>query len=244
MKIWSTSKLTCTHSATDETFAHTLATFCTFDLKLSSGNAFVTLTGNKPEPSLGNHPCNTNAKLTSLFISPSLYWPLKEQLWVQIKDTFPIHTNPTSLNSCQSGSRIATKNTLCIDHILTNGEEMARWGEGGVLEMTAPSSALAQLQGREKHELAKEAWFAHWYCHSLQLWWPLQENCPIPLSEETQVLYTTTTEDYFKCNTQSRCSAVRLATTSWISALKVKKCSVDHFTHIPNAHSYTNLIRS
>lgn len=222
----------------------TLASFSTFVLKLSSGNTCVTLTGNKPQPLLGNHPCSTNAKLTPLLISPSLYWPPQEQLWVQIKDTFPLHTQSNLIKQLSTYRRIATKNTLCIDHILTNGEEMACWGEREVLEMMAPSSALAQLQDREKHELAKDVWFAHWYCLSFQLWWPLQEKCPIPLSEETQVLYATTTDYYFKCNTQSRCSAVRLATTSWRSALKVKKCSVDHFTHIPNPHSYTNLIRS
>lgn len=46
----------------------TLAIFSTSVLKLSMGiqsSTCVTLTGNKPQHSLGNHPCSTNAKLTS-----------------------------------------------------------------------------------------------------------------------------------------------------------------------------------
>lgn len=156
MKIWSTSKLACTQSTTDETFAHTLATFSTFVPKLSSGNTCVTLTGNKPQPSLGNHPCSTNAKLTSLPIFPSLYWPPQEQLWGQIKDTFPIHTQSNLIKQLSTYCRIATKNTLCIDHILRNGEETACWGEREVLGMWHPALPRLNCKMGRSMKLAKE----------------------------------------------------------------------------------------
>lgn len=195
------------------------------------------------QPSL-QHKCKADV----LLISPSLYWPLQEQLWVQIKDTFPIHMQSNLIKWSSTYRRIAAKNTLCIDHILPNEEEMACWGERQVLEMMASSSVRAWLQD-EKHETGKRSvvcslvlpLIATVVTSAVRMPDSSFRGNPSALHKSHRGLL------YFKCNTDSRCSAVRLATTSWRSALKVKKCSVDHtqnFTRIPNPHIYTNLIRS
>lgn len=93
----STYKLACAHTTANETTAYVLAVFSTFVLKLSpaaQSSTCVTLTGNEPQCLLGNHPCSTNSRLTSWSLPlPFLYWPLGEQLWVQTKATFSIHTH-------------------------------------------------------------------------------------------------------------------------------------------------------
>lgn len=64
----STYELACAHATTNETRAHVSAVFSMFVLKLSpatQSSTCITLTGNEPQRSLGNHPCSTNARLTS-----------------------------------------------------------------------------------------------------------------------------------------------------------------------------------
>lgn len=102
MKRCSTYKLACAPTSTDETRAHTLATFSTFVLKLRLGiqsSTCVTLTGNKPQHSLGNRPCSTNAKLTSCSFPLPFTDHFKSSRGCKSR-TCSLHThNPTSLNS-------------------------------------------------------------------------------------------------------------------------------------------------
>lgn len=130
MKRCSTYKLACAHITTDETRAHMLATFSMFVLKLSSGiqsSTCVTLTGNKPQHSLGNHPCSTNAKLTSCSFPLPFIDHFKSSCGCKSR-THSLYThNPTSLNIV-----VHLSQDSCQEHIVHTSHSI-KWGRNGLL---------------------------------------------------------------------------------------------------------------
>lgn len=192
------------------------------------------------QPSL-QHKCKTDV----LLISPSLYWPLREQLQVETKTTFSIHTHqPQKMvaNLTQNCCQVQIVERWCP----TKWGEMVSWGDGqtGSRRRWHPALSWPNCKMGRSTTRAKEVQFVPQYCRSLQLWWPLREEHATPLPEETQALYRIATEDYLTSNATPTPdnSAVRLLTASRRSALKVKQCSADHtqdhFTHTPNPHIY------
>lgn len=105
-----------------------LATFSTFVLKLSTSiqrRTCVTLTGNKPQRSLGNHPWNTNAQLTSCsFPLPFIDHFSCGANQGHIPYTHTVQLHKTVVNLLQDSSQ---------GHIV-HRSPYTKWGRNGLLE--------------------------------------------------------------------------------------------------------------